>query len=207
MTRHIRAFTLLEVVLGAAILCLAAGGIFGCLQAILGGVGEQMTLSARAAESDSLTALLKRTFSTLPPAARLTLDAPGPKGTAGELAIEEAPEAFSWGVATVFPGRSVLRSVPRSDGTLALELLQYHGVEPEPAEAPARTLRLATGLRTVRWEFFDTLTRHWLGAWENRARRPDLVRVELRFSDEPDSRQVTFSLPWTAPDHPVLSYD
>jgi hypothetical protein len=56
---------------------------------------------------------------------------------------------------------------------------------------------LAKGLRVLRWEFFDDHDRRWVEFWDNRARRPNLVRLNFQFQGDLTPSQVTFSLPWT----------
>jgi prepilin-type N-terminal cleavage/methylation domain-containing protein len=95
--RRLRGLTLLEVVVGLAILSLMAGAIYGI---VLGAVDSTATLAGIAAEDRRVEAFLERTraaFAHLPAGATVELKVVEASPLRQELTLRGVSDAFVWG--------------------------------------------------------------------------------------------------------------
>jgi hypothetical protein len=191
-------FTLFETMLGIVILLVLAGGVFGTVGSVISAVEVLQVENERQMNREALAELLRKNFAALPPKAVLRVDVREEGGGYySELVLEKAPGAFSWGRDFRYFGLTVLGLEKAADGLLDLKVIRMEADEGLRLRKIPDSLLLVGGLREFRWECFDGLDRQWTGKWDNRARRPSLVRLVFQFQGESESAQITFAMPWT----------
>lgn len=199
-------FTLFEVMLGIVILVVMAGGIFGSVGAVISAVESLQSGQENQMNREALVELLRKNFLALPPRAIVLLATREDNGTfLSELTLENAPASFSWGAEAGYFGWIVLGQERAADGLFRLQVLRMDSDETVRSRQVPQKLTLAEGLRVFRWEFFNSHDRRWMGKWDNRARPPNLVRLEFQFQGDDSPVQVTFALPWTSPSNALVS--
>jgi prepilin-type N-terminal cleavage/methylation domain-containing protein len=191
-------FTLLEVMLSVVILAIMAGGVFASVRAVVSAVDSLQVEEERQMTREAFVELIRKNLAKLPPRSILLLEPrESDGGFLSEVTFENAPAAFSWGKRSGFSGWIVLGLAKGSDGLLEFRIQRIDPDETARSSGPVQQLTLAKGLRVLRWEFFDDHDRRWVEFWDNRARRPNLVRLNFQFQGDLTPSQVTFSLPWT----------
>jgi hypothetical protein len=148
---------------------------------------------------EAFVELIRKNFAALPPRSILLLK---PRETEGshlsEITLENTPAVFSWGKKSGFSGLIVLGLEKGGDGLLDFRIQRLSPDETERRREVPQQITLAKGLRALRWEFFDEEDRRWVELWDNRARKPNLVRLNFQFQGDTTPVQVTFALPWTS---------
>lgn len=191
-----RGFTLLEVVLGMAIIGLIVSGIYAVA------VGT-VKLSNAVADSQNeeirlhnFLRLLRRNFERFPGNAGITMMPVNGNSTSDftefDVVFYNYPLAFYWPSVPAGSARVVLMAKRSSRGPLDVGLLYLDEEAPEDyrsamggiTQLPGLWLPLLSDVERFRWTFFDeTLgdSGEWLEVWEDPQRRPGIVRLELRF--------------------------
>lgn len=198
--RNVHAFTLFEVMLGMTIMVIMVAGIYGTVQAVIQAAGIVQTQQKIQTSKEALVELLRKNFLELPEKSIALLEVrQGKPGYLSELYLEDAPAAFQWGENGGHPGVTVLSLENRSDGSLAFGIRRIDRDESNRSREQAGWISLVDDLRLFRWEFFDLRKQKWLGKWDDKNTRPDLIRLTMQFQGENEPMTVTFQLPWTRP--------
>ena len=199
-------FTLLEVIMGLALISLLFGGIYGIANASVDlgrSVSDNRLKEMRAS---GMVNLLRGGFEALPPGSRLELPEPdGAPGSDGVIRVVDAPGLWAWSGITgaadaveVFPvageaGTDLILAHLRvaGDGSLESENVQF--------EEFSRT-RLVS-LERFWWEFFEPESGEWVLDWADGKKRPTLVSAHFSLPGDPAVRRHVFSVsPETDPD-------
>ena len=187
-------FTLLEIVLGMAILGLIVSGIY----AVAMGTVE---LSNAVSESQNeeirlhnFLRLLRRNFEGFPGNAGITMmPISGGGNMESDIVFFNYPLAFYWPSVPAGSARVVLMSKTSSRGAMDVGLLYLDEEAPEDyrssfggsaSGAPGLWLSLLSDVTMFRWTFFDETLGDlgdWVELWEDPQKRPGIVRLELLF--------------------------
>lgn len=192
-------FTLFEVMLSVVILAMLAGGIFGTISGVVSAVDVLQTEQNRLTSRSALVELLRKGFASLPPKPTLLLEARESNGELlPEMWIENAPGILAWGKERAFSGIVVLGLDKTADGLFNLVVRRLSADETTRNRQTPEELVLVEGIRVLRWDFYDDQDRRWAGVWDDKARLPNLIRLEMQLQGESEPEQITFALPWTS---------
>jgi len=193
-------FTLIEVVLGIALMALLMGGIFAVARGALQVSSEVTGNQQYSMKIHSFLELLRRTFEEMPGNGQVTLLASG-RGYESEVAFREFPLAFSWAGVPAGSPAVVLKTIKGGSGWLQSRV--YY-LNEEQAEAYAESQRLdESGLnlllmdqmKMLQWRFYDQQTDEWVTEWDNTATRPSLIELNVEFLDGSDPLSVIYWIP------------
>lgn len=168
MIRRERGFTLLEVLVGVAVLGLIIGALYGGVSFALQGAQRQDTVLGKTGDYDAVDRALRRMVAEADPGGPGTVPL---KGTAGRVAFSSRmPEAAGGAAADVAVGISggtmVLRWSPRRPG---------RSIGPGPAPRETELLRGAQRVELSYWA-----SSGWRSEWAE-ATLPALVRLRVTF--------------------------
>ena len=199
-------FTLLEVIVGMALITLVIGGVYGIANGALQ-LGTTMR-EARIKENriTRFTAQWRDYLETLPPGTVWTAP-PGSagSGSSGKLLIEGGSAPFAWQKAVRLADAVEFR-VDRSERSNDLALYIRHLKRPERANSVSdyetmAEIALLENVEQLQWQFFDPSEDNegWFSTWdpEKRPLPPLFMRLKLQFTDDPSSHDFTF---WVAND-------
>ena len=190
--RRDQGFTLIEIVLGMAILGLIVSGIYAVA------VGT-VKLSNAVSESQNeeirlhnFLRLLRRNFERMPGNATITMLPLNGNPPETDVVFYNYPLAYYWPSVPAGSSRVVLMSRKSSRGTLDVGLLYLDEEAPEDyrssmggaSQQPGLWLNLLSDVMVFEWSFFDeTLgdAGEWMPLWEDLQKRPSIVRLELLF--------------------------
>jgi prepilin-type N-terminal cleavage/methylation domain-containing protein len=185
-------FTLLEIVLGVAIIGLIVSGIY----AVAVGTVE---LSNAVSESQNeeirlhnFLRLLRRNFERFPGNAGITMVPVNGNPPEADVVFYNYPLAFYWPSVPAGSARVVLMSRRSSRGTLDVGLLYLDEEAPEDyrsamgsaSQLPGLWLHLLSDVILFEWTFFDESlgeAGEWVDYWEDPQKRPGIVRLALQF--------------------------
>ena len=185
-------FTLIEIVLGMAILGLIVSGIYavavGTVQ-LSNAVSESQNEEIRL---HNFLRLLRRNFERMPGNAGITMLPLNGNPPETDIVFYNYPLAYYWPSVPAGSSRVVLMSKKSSRGTLDVGLLYLDEEAPEDYRSsmgginqqPGLWLNLLSDVMVFRWTFFDeTLgdAGEWVELWEDPQKRPGIVRLELQF--------------------------
>lgn len=219
--RHARAFTLIEIVIAMTILGMITGTLFALIQGSVRGAAEIERIQR---ENDSINRFLdlcRRTFTTMPSTATLTLtllDPNSPTTSGQELTISGAPHSFGFGFNplsykdTILGLRPDPNAVTDQNGALLNYLcLSREDLIPQTDDSGLSMRQETTGLSApdeqgrywmpllpevvnLKWRFYkeDDLT--WLEEWDD-SDWPDLIEIQLVMKDRTAPIRMVYSVP------------
>lgn len=215
----LRAFTLMEVVIALTILGMITATLFSIIQ---GSVRAAAQIEQLQRENDGINRFLelcRKTFTTLPSTATLTLTALDANMDAGqELTISGAPNCFGFGMRPISYSDTLLGLRPDPAGaTDANEApLQYLCLSREDliAQSDSRDIALrqeVSGLAapdeqgrywmpllpdvvSLKWRFYQEEDDTWLEEWSE-SDWPQLIEVQLLMRDRLTPLRMVYSLP------------
>jgi type II secretory pathway pseudopilin PulG len=219
--RHATAFTLIEIVIAMTILGMITGTLFALIQGSVRGAAEIERIQR---ENDSINRFLdlcRRTFTTMPSTATLTLtllDPNSPTTSGQELTISGAPHSFGFGFNPLSYKDTILglRPDPNAATDQNGALLNYlclsrEDLIPQTDDSGLAMRQETTGLSapdeqgrywmpllpevvTLKWRFYkeDDLT--WLEEWDD-SDWPDLVEIQLVMKDRTAPIRMVYSVP------------
>ncbi len=201
-----RGFTLLEVILGLALIVLLIGGIYSIAAASLQMSNSVVENQANEMHLHSFVNLLRRNIEGLPGNARLRMEAPDTAGGIyhSELVLEEYPLAFSW--SNVAAGSRIVILATEKDPPKGIRF-RVRYLNEEDAEAyesgslgadDGIGLELLDGVRAVLWRFYDTQTEEWVKEWPNANQRPSMIELNFEFFDNSEPTRAVFWIPVVA---------
>jgi len=219
--RHAPAFTLIEIVIAMTILGMITGTLFALIQGSVRGAAEIERIQR---ENDSINRFLdlcRRTFTTMPSTATLTLtllDPNSPTTSGQEITISGAPHSFGFGFNplsykdTILGLRPDPNAVTDQNGALLNYLcLSREDLIPQ-TDANGMALRQeTTGLSapdeqgrywmpllpevvSVKWRFYKEADQTWLEEWDD-SDWPDLIDIQLVMKDRTLPIRMVYSVP------------
>jgi prepilin-type N-terminal cleavage/methylation domain-containing protein len=219
--RHASAFTLIEIVIAMTILGMITGTLFALIQGSVRGAAEIERIQR---ENDSINRFLdlcRRTFTTMPSTATLTLtllDPNSPTTSGQEITISGAPHSFGFGFNplsykdTILGLRPDPNAVTDQNGALLNYLcLSREDLIPQ-TDANGMALRQeTTGLSapdeqgrywmpllpevvSVKWRFYKEADQTWLEEWDD-SDWPDLIDIQLVMKDRTLPIRMVYSVP------------
>jgi type II secretory pathway pseudopilin PulG len=220
-SRRRAAFTLMEIVIAMTILGMITGTLFALIQGSVKGAAEIERIQR---ENDSINRFLdlcRKTFTTLPSTATLTLsllDPNSPTTSGQELTISGAPHSFGFGFNPLSYQDTILGLRPDPSGATdqngaALNYLclsredlipktDESGLamrqETEGLSAPDEQGRywmpLLPEVASLKWRFFKEDDETWLEEWDNSS-WPALIEVQLLMKDRTLPIRMVYSVP------------
>lgn len=223
MIRLRRGFTLLEVIMGLALLALLSGMVFGIMRVSLKTAFETQRMQKENDELSRFIMLCRHTFQNLPATAILTLEVTENGNPAQqELTISGVPEAFAFGTNPMSYKDSILGMRPDLEATEVSEngeRLYFVGLSREdliPTD-PTQSNRIASttgeGLATpddqgrywmpllanvtsVTWRLYKEEEDVWEEEWDD-TDLPQLVEMNLILQGRTLPIRSVFALPTT----------
>jgi prepilin-type N-terminal cleavage/methylation domain-containing protein len=197
-----RAFTLLEVMMGLAILAILTGSIYGVLRGTLEMAAGMDEARLRQQQIDGLFELCRKTFRMMPTHAVWEGRLRKQDGKVyPEMIIRKAPEILAWDKVTDFETVSVLGLRPQIGGLNSLSLLRVSQqgdrlIDPVTSAKPGDWMPLVTDLSKLEWRYFDPRSNLWLDELPAGALRPSAVELKLWFPGEVEPLIAVF---WVVP--------
>jgi prepilin-type N-terminal cleavage/methylation domain-containing protein len=214
-----QAFTLIEVVVALTILSMMTGTLFAIIQ---GSVRAASQIEQIQRENDAINRLLevlRKTFTTLPSTATLTLSLPDGAGSdRQELLIVGAPNCFSFGPNPISFSDTTLTTRPSLLGKTDSEgnALQDLAISRSDLIPQTTDNRMAIGqeldgvlaqdeqgrhwmpllpeVQTLKWRFYELQEDLWHEEWE-RNTWPSLIEIQLLMKDRLTPIRMVFSVP------------
>jgi len=173
----VRAFTLIEVTLGLAILILIFGVIFQLVQISMVGANEASQATRRNREVDGLFALVRQLCLDLPYRSQLSLEPRAGGGKGMDLVLSNAPAAI---LPDRFDGIRMLRlELKKTEGETGSTLRLVEGFQPrEGTAAQTNLFPLMREIVDLRWSALDTRDGQEKNEWTDPV-KPACLRLEL----------------------------
>jgi prepilin-type N-terminal cleavage/methylation domain-containing protein len=207
-SQPLRAFTLIEVLLGLALFGILVGGIFSVQRGAMEVSKEVTVRQGKTMRMHSFCELLRRNFESLPGNARVfLLPNGGASSGLSDVAFTNFPLAFTW------PGvpagsTSVIFRTARSETGVGLAASLLYLDEEQSADFEANKLderkvlaklNLMEGIMTLDWRFFNDATQQWEVEWlRTQTARPSFVEMTLTYIDGQDPVRLVFWIPQMA---------
>jgi len=214
-----QAFTLIEVVIALTILSMMTGTLFAIIQ---GSVRAAAQIEGLQRENDSINRLLdvlRKTFSTLPSAATVTLVLTDQNASeTQELTITGAPNTFGFGPKPIsysptiislrpdLQGRtddagnllynlSISRTdlIPQTDDSNMAIGKELDGVLAQD-EQGRNWMPLLPEVTSLKWRFYKLSDETWNEDW-SQSTWPDLIEIQLLMRERTVPIRMVFSLP------------
>ena len=197
------AFTLIEILIGLALLGMLAGGIFSVQRGALEVSRRVIESETRTLQVHSFCELLRRNFEQTPGNARVNLQFYGGAGSdLSEVAFTDYPLAFTWPGVTAGAKTVIFRTERAGNGLQAAILY----LDEEQADAWTKggfdaskilgRITIIDGISNLRWRFLNEATQEYEEEWPlTNTRRPTTVEMTLQFMDGSDPVQLIFWIP------------
>jgi type II secretory pathway pseudopilin PulG len=219
--RPAAAFTLIEIVIAMTILGMITGTLFALIQGSVRGAAEIERIQR---ENDSINRFLdlcRRTFTTMPSTATLTLtllDPNSPTTSGQEITISGAPHSFGFGFNplsykdTILGLRPDPNAVTDQNGALLNYLcLSREDLIPQtdangmalrqettgfsaPDEQGRYWMPLLPEVVNLKWRFYKEADQTWLEEWDD-SDWPELIEIQLVMKDRTAPIRMVYSVP------------
>lgn len=197
-------FTLLEVIVGIALIVMLIGGVYGIAD---GAIKLTTTMSELRVSETRITNFVgqwREYLETLPSGTRLTSGSSKARfGGVGRILFEGNSIPFAWHRA-VRLSDAVEFALVQGDGAPGGSLVVRHLKHPERMTQPddydvTAELDLLDGLAQFEWQFFDAAEKKWVRSWDakERPQLPLFMKLEFRFLDDARIHEHIF---WLAND-------
>ncbi len=205
-------FGLLEIIFALGILAGISGTVFLLAQIMLQHSSAVVEKQRETMHRQAFFDLMKKQFSELPGNAVVDLtfdDPPGNGPYLSQLTLQNFPMIFSWGGNQQAVKSVQIDTVIRRDGFLDV-VLKYYDIEileennetqdgneegfDEQAE-PIASVVLLEGVRWFEWQVLDQRTSEWINEWQNPARQPVLLQLDVAFGDSEENFRQIFWIP------------
>ncbi len=206
--RVLRGFTLVEVMLGMALVGLLTGAIFAVQRGALQVSTELAEREAKTMRVHAFCELLRRTFEQAPGNSRVNLQAYGGGGSdLTEVAFTDYPLAFNWPGITAGSKTVIFRTERGASGLGQQASVLYLDEEQSQLWQQGQfdetkvlgRLTLLDGIAFLGWRFFNDTTQEWELEWPlTNTRRPSFVEMTLQFIDGYDPVRLVFWIPTMA---------
>ena len=196
-----KGFTLIEVVLGLALMALLIGGVFAVARGSLQVASEVTENQQYSMKIHSYLELLRRTCEDMPGNGQILLRPMDSRGYESDVAFVEYPLAFSWSGIPAGSHAVVLRTTRGPQGWL--ESRVYYLTEEQADEylnserldESASQLLLMDQMKMLQWRVYDQRNEEWVTEWEEKTSRPSLVELNVQFLDGSNPIAVVFWIP------------
>lgn len=211
-TRHNAGFSLFEVMMALFLMVLISGMVLAIArssldlgQAIVKKQGQEM-------QQQAFFEFLSRRFAAMPGNARLELlsEQSGQIGQSGQrylsdLTLQDVPVSFTWGGQNLLAQAIQISTVETRSGYLDIvmryyqkEILEGSGSSFDSDAAPEEPYAEITLLRDVNyfeWRVLDSNTMEWAYDWQQQARLPLQLELQLSIGADGESMRHVFWLP------------
>ncbi|MDA0812862.1 MAG: prepilin-type N-terminal cleavage/methylation domain-containing protein [Verrucomicrobia bacterium] len=199
--RYNEGFTLIEVVLGLALLALLIGGVFAVARGSLKVASEVTENQQYSMKIHSYLELLRRTFEGMPGNGQVLLRPLDARGSESEIAFIEYPLAFAWSGIPAGSKAIVLRTVTTPNGWLESRI--FYLDEEQSAEyindkrldESAPNLMIMDQMKMLQWRVYDQRNEEWVTEWDEQTARPSLIELNVQFLDGSNPVAVVFWIP------------
>jgi type II secretory pathway pseudopilin PulG len=200
-------FTLLEVTLAFALFMILIGGIFSVASASLHLSGRVTEKGQQEMHVAAFFDLLRRNFSAMPGNGKLTMELASSLGSSGyssEIVLKDYPLAFSWGGVAAGSERVLIVSEKDPLGATQIRIRYLNEEESEAHESDGlgpdegQSLVLISGIKGMYWQFFDQTEEEWVEEWDEEARRPSLIELNIEFFSLSEPIRAVFWIPVVA---------
>ena len=200
-------FTLLEITMSLALLMILIGGIFKVAGASFQVSGKVTEKGQQEMHVASFFDLLRRNFGAMPGNGKLTMELPNSLGSSGyeaEIVLKDYPLAFSWGGVAAGSERVLIVAEKGPLGGTQVRIRYLNEEESESHEGgglgpdEGQSLVLISGIREMKWQFFDQREEEWLEEWDEEARRPSLIELNIDFFGLSEPIRAVFWIPVVA---------
>lgn len=217
--RAVAAFTLIEVVVALTILGLITGSLFAIIQGSVRGAADIERLQRENDGINRFLDLCRKTFTTLPRTATLTLTAVGEtEPVRQELTISGSPNCFGFGISPISYKDTILGLRPDPNGLTDQNgaLINYLSLSredliPETDDNAMALRKETTGLAApdeegrywmpllpdvvqLKWRFYVAKDDTWLEEWDD-SDWPELIEVQLVMKDRTIPVRMVYSVP------------
>ena len=196
--RWARGFTLLEVIVGMALLIIVIGGIYGVAN---GAITLGKAMADRRIQETRITNFIsawREYLETLPPETIITVgEKPSRRFGKGSLLFENGSVPFAW-TRNVKLAPAVEFKLVRSETVPhSSDLIVTHLRKPERATSaddyePIARMPLLEGLSEFTWQFYDAEKKKWVTLWEDQPHPPLFMRLRIGFISEPKPFEYVF---------------
>lgn len=213
-------FSLMEVVIALTILGMITGTLFAIIQGSVKGAAQIEQLQRENDAINRFLDLCRKTFTTLPSTATLTLKRLDPNAIESlqELTISGAPNCFGFGLRAISYEDTILGLRPDPDGLTDQNnaLIHYLSLSREdllietdasgqpvqqeltglsaPDEEGRYWMPLLPDVVTLKWRFFKEEDDAWLEEWDD-SDWPQLIEVQLVMRDRVTPIRMVYSVP------------
>jgi type II secretory pathway pseudopilin PulG len=178
--------TLIEVMLGLAILSILVGGVMAIVQSTLTSTTVATRIFRRTQNTAALTDYFQRLFFTLSPTIRFSATVADDDSRRQTVIFENAPALLSWGHGADGPANTRVSFSTQAAPDGRLELWGRKEYPDGTLAANPPPAALASGLQSCRWEFFNARTNRWQENWADVTVRPLAVRLRFQLEDAPE---------------------
>ena len=196
--RRARGFTLIEVIVGMALLVIVIGGVYGVANGALS-LGKAMS-DRRLQETRimNFVSAWREYLETLPPNTRITVgEKPSRKFGKGSLLFENGSVPFAWTRAVKLAPAVEFKMVrsktlPRSSDLMVIHLRKPERSTSSDEYETLAQMPLLEGLSEFSWQFYDAEKKKWVTLWEDQPHPPLFMRLRFGFVSEPKTYEYTF---------------
>lgn len=207
LSRSRRGFTLIEIMLGLALLSILVGGIFAVQRGAITVSSSVVERETQTLKVHAFCELLRRNFEQMPGNAKVNLQFFGGTGSdLTEVAFTDFPLAFTWPGVTA-GAKTVIFRTERSVGLGLQAAILYLDQEQAAAWQKGQfdeskilgRITVMDGISFLGWRFFNETTQEWETEWPlTNTRRPTFVEMTLQFMDGEDPVRLVFWIPTMA---------
>lgn len=216
--RH-AAFTLIEVVIGITILSMITATLFAIIRGSIRGAAEIEQLQRESDSVNRFIELSRRSFTTLPSTATLTLKmVQNTEPIIQELTIAGAPDCFPFGMSPITLKDTILRIRPHPDALTDENNMPLHylslsrsDIIPKTDDRQTGTRQETTGLYapdeegrywmpllpdvvSLKWRFYVEKEETWYEEWSKSA-WPDLIEAQLVLKNRTLPIRMVYTVP------------
>lgn len=216
--RH-AAFTLIEVVIGITILSMITATLFAIIRGSIRGAAEIEQLQRESDSVNRFIELSRRSFTTLPSTATLTLKmVQNTEPIIQELTIAGAPDCFPFGMSPITLKDTILRIRPHPDALTDDNNMPLHylslsrsDIIPKTDDRQTGTRQETTGLYapdeegrywmpllpdvvSLKWRFYVEKEETWYEEWSKSA-WPDLIEAQLVLKNRTLPIRMVYTVP------------
>ncbi|NBZ96488.1 MAG: prepilin-type N-terminal cleavage/methylation domain-containing protein [Proteobacteria bacterium] len=192
---HLRAFTLVEVVLAMGILALLATAVYAVTSSAIGASRSAMEQQLLLRRADAFLSVVRDALVNLPAEGSVSLEIGKSTSASAEPRLVIAKTRNLFGLPSLGGGSLVIAARPMADGSRVLTLLRLPpGVRDDQRDQilSGRGVPLLPGVISPSWSFFSGGT--WREEYSTGSPRPQLVRLKFQLRDVPDPIESLFYL-------------
>lgn len=207
-TSRRRGFTIIEVVLGLALLSILIGGVFSVLRGTMDVSADVVTEETKTLRVHSFCELLRRNFEQMPGNARVNLQNYTGGSDMLEVAFTDYPLAFTWPGVQAGAKTVLFRTERDRVGGLGLQAAIIYLDEEQSQEWQKGSfdetkglgrITIMGGIASLQWLFYNDQTRKYEEEWPlTKTQRPTFVEMSVKFMDNSDPITLVFWIPTMA---------